>query len=254
MSAAARSWLLVLCVATLGTIAAFYSPRALQRMESYHVRQVEVLGAHFLTPQEAVAASGIAPTSSVFDDFSLWREALLRHPLVRDVRISRRLPHTIVLHVSETRPLALARLSELRPVDARGRLLDIDLSRVTLDLPLLAGSGRASEHALADPQALRTLATLALIAELEPALFALASEVAPLPDGVRLMLRHPAGAELMVPSLPDAERLRLLRLALADVGGARPDTATTNELPRLRRIDARYREQIVVALKPNESR
>jgi hypothetical protein len=254
VSAATKAWALVIALGGLGTGAAAYAPRLLSRMDSYHVHHVEVTGARYLRPEDAVAASGIAPTSTVFDDFTPWREALLRHPLVLDVRIARRLPNTIVLHVTETRPLALARLGELRPVDARGRLLDIDPSRATLDLPLLNHGGRASDRELTDPVVLLTLATLGRMAELEPALFALASEVDPLPDGARLTLRHPAGAELLVPFQPDAERLRLLRLALADVGGARSDTASSDQLPRLRRIDARYREQIVVALQPSESR
>jgi beta-phosphoglucomutase-like phosphatase (HAD superfamily) len=52
----------------------------------------------------------------------------------------------------------------------------------------------------------------------------------------------------------DAERLHLLRLTLADLAHARPDTAAPSGPPRLRRMDARYRDQIVVALTPNESR
>jgi cell division protein FtsQ len=253
MSTAAKSWLLVLLVGVLATGVAVLAPRALRRMDAYHVQQVEVLGAHYLSPADAVAATGITPTSTVFDDFELWRQALLRQPLVLDVTVTRRLPHTIVLHVTETRPLALARLEQLKPVDARGRLLDIDPTRVALDLPVLLTSARPDGQAFTDTPTLRALAALGRVAELEPELFALASEAAPLPDGVRLALRHPAGAELMVPLAPDAARLRLLRLTLADVSGARRDTTATDELPRLRRIDARYHEQIVVALKPNES-
>jgi hypothetical protein len=279
MSAGAIRWLLVLLAASVATTLAAFAPRALRRMEAFHVQQVEVTGARYLSPQEAVAATGISPTSTVFDDFTVWRASMLRHPLVLDVQITRRLPFTLVLHVKETTPVAFALLPELRPVDARGRLLDIDPTKQPLDLPLLSAvRSRSTGSALTDPASLRALATLGRVIELEPALFALASEVAPLIDGVRLTLRRPAGAQLLLPDSPDAERLHLLRLTLADVAGAQPDTggapwsggaasgrlrsgaespprrARAGDPPRLRWIDARYREQIVVALNRNESR
>lgn len=254
MSVAARRWLLLLVLTALGTVGAVAAPHGLRRMTSFHVQVVEVAGAQYLSAQEAVAASGISPTSSVFDDFEPWRVALLRHPLVLDVRIERRLPATIVLNVIESQPLAFARVPDLRPVDARGRLLTTDPARVPLDLPVLVQSSRTrADVQLTDSASLRTLRTLAQVSAYEPSLLALASEAEALPDGVRLVLREPAGAELILPLELDAERLHLLRLTLADVGSARPDT-TLVELPRLRRIDARYHEQFVVALQPNESR
>ena len=255
MKTAALRWLLVLLVAALATAAATATPRVLRGMASFHVQQVEVTGARYLSPQEAVAATGITPTSSVFDDFTLWRSALLRHPLVLDVTVYRRLPFTVVLAVTETTPVAFARLPELQPVDARGRLLDLDPTRIPLDLPLLTlPAARRAGSSLADPAALRALRALGRVAELEPALFRIASEVTPLPEGVQMVLREPAGARLLLPDQPDPKALRLLRLPLADVQAGPPDTARTGGPPRLRRIDARYREQIVVALTPNQSR
>lgn len=253
MSAGGQRWLLVLLVSAMATAVAALAPRALQRMSSFHVQQVEVAGARYLSAQEAVAATGISPTSSVFDDFTGWRTSLLRQPLVLDAEVTRRLPFTVVFKVTETRPLAFAMAPELRPVDARGRLLDIDPTRTSLDLPLLvARTGRTASGRLTDAGALRALATLGRIAELEPALFAAASEVAPLPEGVSIVLR--AGAQLLVPDAPDAEQLHLLRLTLVDVTAEQSDTGAGGRRPRLRRIDARYREQIVVAFTPNESR
>lgn len=254
MTTAALRWVLVLLVTALATGAATQAPRALRRMESFHVQQVEVTGARYLSPQEAVAATGIAPTSSVFDDFTRWRQALLRHPLVLDVEVTRRLPFTIVLHVTETRPMAFAQLPDLRPVDARGRLLEIDPTREPLDLPLLAAApGRTAGGSLTDAAALRALAALGRVVQLEPALFALASEVTPLAEGVKLTVREPAGAQLLLPDAPDAAQLHRLRLALADVAAVPPDS-TGRRAVQLRRIDARYHEQIVVALTQNESR
>lgn len=255
MSTAAQRWLLVVLVLGACVGAASAAPAGLRRMESFHVQHVEVVGARYLTPEEAVAASGIGPTSSLFEDFEPWRVALRRHPMVVDVVIHRRLPATLVLRITETQPLAFARVPDLRPVDARGRLLTPDPARTPLDLPVLARpSTLRGDERLTDEPSLAALRTLGRVAELEPALLSIASEVQALPDGVRLLLREPLGAEILLPAEPDAERLHLLRVTLADAGRPRSDTTSMQELPRLRRIDARYREQIVVAYHPSESR
>lgn len=254
MSRDVQRWLLVLVITGLATAAAVPAPRLLRRMESFHVQHVEVAGARYLSPAEAVAASGITPTSSVFDDFETWRSALRRHPMVLDVTIERRLPATVLLRIRETQPLAFARLPELRPVDARGRLLTADPRTGSLDLPVLVHESQTGRDVeLSDERSLRALHALGRIAELEPVLLDMASEVEALPDGVRLVLREPMDAEILLPSDPDADRLHRLRLALADVSAPRSDTTIT-ELPRLRRIDARYREQMVVALHPSRTR
>jgi cell division septal protein FtsQ len=247
MREALRGWLVVVLVAALAAAAAAAAPRALRRMSAFHVQQVEVTGTRFLGAAEVLAASGIVPTSSLFDDFAPWRTALRRHPMVLDVAVSRRLPATVVLHITETVPLAFARLETLRPVDARGRLLTADPAVLPLDLPVLATRARVrNDEQLVDEPSLRALAALAALARHEPELFALASEVAALDDGVRVLLTAPRGAELLLPFAPDAEQLHHLRLTLADVSMAQDSQQA--ELSRLTRIDARFRDQIVVSL------
>lgn len=247
MSGAGRAWVVVLAGTAVAAGLAAAAPRALRRLDAFHVQQVEVTGIRYLGAEEVLAASGIVPTSTVFDEFAAWRTTLRRHPMIVDVAIRRRLPATVVLHVTETLPLAFARLDELRPVDARGRILTADPARVRLDLPVLATRPRVhNDERLTDEASLRALTALAALARHEPELFALASEVVALEDGVRVLLSEPAGADILLPFAPDAERLHHLRLAFADVAMAR-DTATSAQ-PRLRRIDARFREQIVVSL------
>jgi hypothetical protein len=63
------------------------------------------------------------------------------------------------------------------------------------------------------------------------------------PNEVIIRLRSPAGVEAVLPAEPDAARLRQLRLTLADL-------TARQDMQRLLRIDARYRDQIVVALTP----
>src|SRR5690606_19921572 len=165
------------------------------------------------------------------------------HPLIAAVRIERDLPSTVVLHVTEAEPVAFVRTPELRPVDATGRLLPIEPTERSLDLPVLAAASRVGEDGrIADPASLALLATLNAVRGSEPTLAAAVSEVAPAVDGaVRLVLSGPAHAEVLLP--PDAGGLRLRQL-----GTTPDDLRARDEFTRVKRIDVRFHDQVVVSL------
>jgi cell division septal protein FtsQ len=221
-------------------------PRALRAFEGTKVRRVEVSGVHYLSPQDALAASGIGSGSSLFDDARVWRAALQAHPLVAEARIRRRLPGTVFIAITETRPLALVRTPTLRVVDVHGRLLPIDPARRDLDLPVLRLPAALDEDgAVTDTVVPRVLAELVRLEAALPALARHVSELQPLPDGgLRLLLRHNA-ADALLPPRPDDEQLRRLGMILRDL-------SARAELERVRRIDARYQEQVVVAFHPRK--
>ena len=233
------------CVVALGSAA----PLLLRELPSFRVTSVEVTGAHWLLPGDALKASGIDRRANVFDDPAPWLARLRAHPLVEDAHIERRLPATLRLHIREAVPVALARTPELRPVDARGRVLPMNPAGLDLDLPVLGSVSRPDAAGrLSDDESLSLLEALTAVIALEPGLATLISEALPEGDGtVRLRLRSPAGAELIVPRRPDPLRLREMRLALADL-------ERRDELTRLRRMDARYEDQLVVALGPKETK
>lgn len=224
------------------------APLLLRKLPAFRVSKVEVTGTHWLAPSEALVASGIDRTSNVFDDPAPWLEKLSAHPLVAAVRIERRLPSTLRVHITEAAPAALARTPELRAVDARGRILPLDPAGTRLDLPVLGAESKPdADGRLADDASLALLDALNALNALEPGLATLVSEALPARDGsIRLRLRAPAAGELVVPRQPDSIRLREVRIALADL-------ERRSELHRLRRIDARFDDQLVVALAP-ESR
>ncbi len=234
-------WLLVLLVAAGLTAAAAASPRWLRRSGAFRVRHVEVVGTRFLDAHDVLAASGIGRSASVFDDPAPWRARLLRLPLVQAVEIQRRLPATLVLRITEPEPVALARTPELVPVTAAGLVLPIRAA-VELDLPVVDVDARVgADGRLATRAARDVTAALERIRALDPGLGAAVSEAQPLAGGgVRLVLRSPAGLEALLPAAPGQAALRHLRGALADV-------AARGELSRLRRIDARFADQIVIA-------
>jgi cell division septal protein FtsQ len=230
-----------------GALAAGVSrlPRLLRRMDVFRVRRVEVLGAHYMTAESVLAASGITSRSNVFDDTGVWRRALLAQPLVMDAEVRRQPPGTVVLQIVETRPVALARGDVLRPVDARGRLLPVDPARVSLDVPVLdVPADTMADGRLRAPAATAVLAVLDRIRRFEPGLARQISEVGVSEGSIVLHFRDPSRAVALLPLDLDAVRLRELATTLADLD-------TRQELPRLRRIDARFHEQIVVSLNPS---
>ena len=238
-----RRWIVFSTAAALLTTAAASAPNLLRRFDSFNVDHVEIRGTHYLTPYDALMQSGISKTSNIFDDFEPWRKRLLQHPLVLDATIERQLPGTVRVDITETEPVALARTPELMPVDARARALPIDVTRSNLDIPLLSTQSHPNAKGVfADAPTARVITVLAALKARDARLFSWVSEAGTLPDhGVQLALRTPLGAEAFVSSDAGTLRLQELELTLADL-------AARGELGRLKRIDARFHDQIVVQL------
>ena len=251
---------LVLGLASCGLmLCAASAPQYLRRLDAFRVRSVEVTGTNFLEPYEALAASGIDSTSSVFDDPRAWSGSLLLHPLVEDVRVSRRPPGTVRIHITEREPVALLRTPTLQPVDRRGQVLPVNPAWRDLDLPVLGGTVELSSGRVQDARIVRTLQGLASLRTLQPEMWPWISEVSAGGAHMRLLLRWPAGAELLLALPLEAERLDEVRLVLSDLaagspaGAAADTTDPSNDLTRLRRLDARFAEQVVVSLESGEN-
>jgi cell division septal protein FtsQ len=235
-------WIVIGTLAVILTGTAAGAPKVLRRWDAFTVERVEVRGTRYLAAYDALVQSGITRSSNIFDDFGPWRDKLLAHPLVLGAEIERHLPHTIRVAITETEPVALARTPDLVPVDVRGRALPIDPAAVDLDVPLLAFEARPNaDGVFADDATQDLVRVLAMLQRRDARLFSWVSEAAPVSDGVRLTLRSPAGAQALLPADARALRLAELQIALADL-------AARGELNRLERIDARFHDQIVVAL------
>jgi cell division protein FtsQ len=227
----------------LFVLAVMAAPRLLRRLDTFRAERVEVIGTRYLAPHLALAESGITERSNLFDDPEPWRAALLAHPLVADVTIERDLPGTLLVRIVEVEPVALVATPVLRPVDARGRLLPIEPAAEDVDLPVIAIVAETGEDgAVTSPAALELVSALDRLRRWAPGLVARVSAIAPEEGGAyRLLLREPARGEALLPADFNMLRLEQLRLTLADLDAKR-------ELSRLRRIDIRYRDQVVVSL------
>ncbi len=257
-----KRWIAVACVAVVAVATTAAAPSALRRVEAFRIDRVEIAGAHYMTAEQVLAASRITRTASVFDDVEQWRTALLRHPLIATASVQRRLPNTTVIRITETRPVAFARTPELRPVDATGRILPADPTHVDMDLPVIAADARMDARGqVIDRSIVRTALVLSRLQELEPVLAPWVSEATPLSDGVRLVLRGPAHAEVLLPYDVDAARLRELRVTLADLAtpsartaAVATDSISTDGLGSVTRIDVRFKQQVVVSLQTTGTR
>lgn len=127
----------------------FGVPRLMRAMDFFAIRRVEVTGARYLSAAEVVAAMGVPAGASIADPLSRWQAGIAAMPGVREVKVSRRLPGTVRVRITEAEPVALAqREGRLRLVDARGEVLPFDPARSPPDLPVVAGNGVAGVIAL----------------------------------------------------------------------------------------------------------
>jgi hypothetical protein len=245
------------CCSAALVVGSMYAPRGFRHMPVFQVDQVQVNGVRHLQAEAAVAASGISRESNLFDDPAVWVDALLEHPLVAHASVERRMPGTLVLNVRESRPVAFARTPELRIIDEAGRVLPADPAADDMDLPVLVVTTRVSAQGRAvDAHTLRIAKLLGIIGRVEPGLLGWISEADVYGDAVRLILRNASAVEMLVAADPAADRLRELHLTLAELAIPRGDDADDAthaldagaDLSRVRRIDGRFHDQVVVAL------
>lgn len=117
----------------------WWGPRVLAEMSFFRLRRVQVVGARYVHADTIVALLGVDTTRSIWDETGELAARVRTHPLVSDVDIARRVPGTLVVTVTERVPVAFVPSARgLEPLDAAGRVLPIDPSRVNVDLPVLA--------------------------------------------------------------------------------------------------------------------
>jgi hypothetical protein len=233
---------ILLTTACLGAVATWGDTgrEALVSWGAFHVQDVEVRGARYLSDDAVVRILGLLPGTSVWSDTDVWTERLLSHPLIKEVRVTRRLPDGLLVVVTERQPIALAPTPTLEPVDAEGYRLPIDPVEFRLDLPLIHTTRRPPEGSRLFPEDVRRLAAeVEHLMAADTAFLQLVSSVAWDEGGVVIARwTEPPVAFLLPPQAPPA-RLREGISALADAveksAGRPPET-----------IDLRFADQVVV--------
>ena len=216
-------------------------PGVLDDMELFRVADVRLEGASFLTLAQAVESLDLAPDASIWDDTEPLEAALEAHPLVRDARIGRRPPGTLVLTVAERVPVALVPSPTLEPVDVTGSRLPIDPALHRLDLPVIRPWAPGASELT--PEQLRGLALeVVRLADADPEFFGVLSDLSrDERGGVVVRAGDPEVTIRYEAPLP-AQRLKEGLLVLEDAS-RRPGSAPSV-------IDLRYIDQVVVRYDP----
>lgn len=218
-------------------------PEAMASMETFKVTEVQVRGLRHLQRDEVMAILGVHAGTSVWVDTAPLEESLREHTLVKDARIERQLPGTLVVDVVERRPVALVPTPTLEAVDDEGVRLPVDPSQVRLDLPVLLVDERPAQGARFLPDHTRQL--LAVVGRLQAADTAFlqrVSEVGWNDDGSVIARWSEPRVDFLLRTDTSARRLREGFAVLADAVARQPDSAPTF-------VDLRYADQVVVRRK-----
>ena len=116
----------------------WWGRRVLRTLAYFHVREVRVVGGRYLAPRDVIAAMRVDTNASTWDDLRPYASRVNALAMIRHAELERELPGTIVVHVTETAPVALAPTGTgFRAYDARARALPIDPTKVDVDLPII---------------------------------------------------------------------------------------------------------------------
>jgi cell division protein FtsQ len=221
------------------------APGLLARVPVFDVATILVVGAELLEDQQVLESAQIPDTANIWHDPAPWIAAVEAHPVIRSVRVRRRLPATLVLEIEEREAVAFLATPVLEPVDADGRLLPVDPIRVRLDLPIVRLRTLAGDTtAVATPHRVRPQVEAVERLRENPVFLGRLSELREEGDGsVTAFWGSSPGLEIMMRLPVDLARVEA-GLAVLEQALAQDSTRT----PRY--IDLRWAEQVVVGYVP----
>ncbi len=221
-------WALVAIGILLLVTSPLWGPRTLRHLAFFRVRRVEILGARYTAPAELLDRLKVDTTRSVWDPLGPLEGRLRSHAQIESVTVTRKLPGTLVVQVTERHPVALVSgPGGLRAVDERGRRLPLDPSRTPVDAPIVTAAPR-------DTIVYHLLGAMQREA---PVLYA------------RLSSIRATGADEIVLQIADLPVRAMTNVTLARLGDIDPverDLARRQLRPT--ELDLRYRDQVIARL------
>jgi cell division protein FtsQ len=223
-------WQLAVGVAMLVAILAspLWGPKLLRQFAFFRVRKIEVLGARYTPVGEVLERLHVDTMRSVWDPLGPLVERVQSHPQIERVAVTRKLPGTLVVELTERRPVALVPTPDgLRAVDERGRRLPLDPSRTPVDAPVVSATPR-------DTAVYHLLGTMQ---REEPRLYARVSSISKTGSD-EIVLRF---SDLPVRAMTSVTLARL-----SDIEPVERDLARRHL--HAAELDLRYRDQVIARL------
>jgi cell division protein FtsQ len=195
---------------------------ALYASDTFTITEVKVEGAGQMAEDEITEVAALPPRSTLLRYPKAEMEARLKdHPWISDAHISRRLPHTIIIHVEERTPVALIDVGEEQfwLVDSAGMALGQRTPDATETLTVVRDLANYSPVAGEQADSVALTNALAVIAGLSDELRGQVRAVsAPSADLTTLITDK--DVEILVGSAEDIEKKdTVAREILAEQGG-----------------------------------
>ncbi len=222
-----RFRLAILGIAALLLLASpLWGPVLLRRMDFFRVRRLEIAGTRYIASSDIVTRANVDTLRSVWDPMGPIESRVRNHPGVATVTVSRRLPGTLVITITEHQPVALVPGPQgFRVYDARGVALPVDPTRVVVDAPVIARADTA------------LLRLLAAVRAALPALYERVSEL------------KRAGANELVFQLDDAPVRTLTTVTVDDLNQIQSvEIDLRRRAARPAELDLRYTGQIIARI------
>jgi cell division septal protein FtsQ len=199
------------------------APKVLHRLDFFRIRRVEIAGLQYLAPAKVIAALGLDSEASVFDDLDASGRRIRALPGVTSATVSRRLPGTLEIVLTEAVPVALAPLEGgMALLDSGGKVLPFDPAASAPDLPVAASVDRSVAQVLARVQ------------EHDPVLFARVRTAWRVRDDVLLEVD---GRRFWFGPAVTAEEIRAVMAVAQDLA---------RQGRKYRELDGRYAGQVIV--------
>lgn len=127
------------------------TPRLLSNFEFFEIRQVEVVGLRYLTPDRILDAARVDEAGNLLRGLGEVEDRIRSVPGVANVRLDRKLPGTLRIAIVELVPVAFVIGQEvLIPVDEHAQPLPYDPTASPMDLPILPQGDSALTMVLAE--------------------------------------------------------------------------------------------------------
>jgi hypothetical protein len=136
-------YLLIVFTLTGATIGVMHGWQLLQNSGRLWVKEIQIEGMQRVNEQELEAYLGIELGDGILSvDLDSTAVGLCRHPWVKEAKVRRQLPHTVVAEIIEHKPSLLVALNEMYVANHEGNLFKNVDPEDKITLPVLTGLTR----------------------------------------------------------------------------------------------------------------